>query len=261
MMDGWRMTYHPISSPGAFGLGELNIGQYRKKLGRKVRIGRSFFFFFFFFFFFLYWLSFLLLWSWPVLAHLGRRLLRSLSDGRPSVVRRPSTPLIIHISTVCRLIRRYRYYIKMLIKVYNIMLLNVCYHFCPVTCKGARSVVLAFGWLWAVTAFPRPVRLTSTSNRANMKTSIHFMTFLLIHYENTQVWHSEYFHDSKTDIFLIKSFDICLIFASNNADLTGTHAQSLFSGDNKKHNVYPCKPHFFYIKWGLHGIHFTNLLT
>ena len=32
------------------------------------------------------------------------------------------------------------------------------------------------------------------------------------------------------------------------------HPQSMFSSRNKKNNVYPCKPHFFYIKVGFKGM-------
>ena len=31
------------------------------------------------------------------------------------------------------------------------------------------------------------------------------------------------------------------------------YPQSMFLSRNKKHNVYPCKPQFYYIKWGLRG--------
>ena len=31
------------------------------------------------------------------------------------------------------------------------------------------------------------------------------------------------------------------------------YPQSMFLSRNKKTNVYPCKPQFYYIKWGLRG--------
>ena len=31
------------------------------------------------------------------------------------------------------------------------------------------------------------------------------------------------------------------------------YPQSMFFSKNKKNNVYPCKPQFYYIKWGLRG--------
>ena len=31
------------------------------------------------------------------------------------------------------------------------------------------------------------------------------------------------------------------------------YPQSMFWSKNKKNNVYTCKPHFYYIKWGLSG--------
>ena len=32
------------------------------------------------------------------------------------------------------------------------------------------------------------------------------------------------------------------------------YPQSMFLSRNKKNNVYPCKPHFYYIKVGLKGV-------
>ena len=32
------------------------------------------------------------------------------------------------------------------------------------------------------------------------------------------------------------------------------YPQSMFLSRNKKNNVYPCKPHFYYIKVGLTGV-------
>ena len=31
------------------------------------------------------------------------------------------------------------------------------------------------------------------------------------------------------------------------------YPQSIFLSGNKKNNIYPCKPLFYYIKWGLRG--------
>ena len=31
------------------------------------------------------------------------------------------------------------------------------------------------------------------------------------------------------------------------------YPQSMFLSKNKKNNIYPCKPQFYYIKWGLKG--------
>ena len=47
----------------------------------------------------------------------------------------------------------------------------------------------------------------------------------------------------KTESFQIKNFDIFHI-----------SAQSMFLSRNKKNNVYPCKPQFYYIKVGFKGV-------
>ena len=36
------------------------------------------------------------------------------------------------------------------------------------------------------------------------------------------------------------------------------YPQSMFYSRNKKNNVYPCKPHFFYIKVGFEGVKITQ---
>ena len=35
------------------------------------------------------------------------------------------------------------------------------------------------------------------------------------------------------------------------------YGQSMFSSKNKKNNVYPCKPQFYFIKVGLKGVKFS----
>ena len=49
-------------------------------------------------------------------------------------------------------------------------------------------------------------------------------------------------------------------FSDKNSDISHTsgqnidYPQSMFLGRNKKNNVYPCKPQFFYIKVGFKGV-------
>ena len=55
----------------------------------------------------------------------------------------------------------------------------------------------------------------------------------------------------KTENFQIKNSDIFSYFCLCKVVLTSTH--NLFLSRNNKNNVYPCKPQFYYIKWGLRG--------
>ena len=68
----------------------------------------------------------------------------------------------------------------------------------------------------------------------------------------------------KTGNFPIKNSDIFHISAQN-IDCkysleppwrggSNEYPQSMFFGRNKKNNVYPCKPQFYYIKVGLNGV-------
>ena len=80
------------------------------------------------------------------------------------------------------------------------------------------------------------------------------------HYENTPIEISS----PKTENFPIKSSDIFHISAKNidrgysleplRRGGSNEYPQSMFLSRNKKNNVYPCKPHFFYIKVGLKGV-------
>ena len=65
----------------------------------------------------------------------------------------------------------------------------------------------------------------------------------------------------------MKIFDIFLIFAQN-IDCGYTleppqwggsneYPQSMFWSKNKKKNVYPCKPQFYYMKVGCKGVYIT----
>ena len=68
------------------------------------------------------------------------------------------------------------------------------------------------------------------------------------------------FHGCNNDNFQMKNCDIFLILAQNidcgytltEAVLTSTHNLCLRAKIRK--NVYPCKPHFYYIKVGCKGV-------
>ena len=67
----------------------------------------------------------------------------------------------------------------------------------------------------------------------------------------------------KTVSFQIKNSDIFHIYAKNidcgysleppRRGDSNEYPQSMFLSRNKKNNVYPCKPHFYYIKVGFRG--------
>ena len=57
----------------------------------------------------------------------------------------------------------------------------------------------------------------------------------------------------------MKNCDVFLIFAQNiDCRYTLEPPQSMFSSKNKKKNVYPCKPQFYYIKVGCKGVYITR---
>ena len=72
------------------------------------------------------------------------------------------------------------------------------------------------------------------------------------------------FHLKKTEKFQIKNSDIFLI-SDQNIDCgnsleppqrgdSNEYPHSMFLSRNKKNNVYPCKPQFYYIKVGFKGV-------
>ena len=84
------------------------------------------------------------------------------------------------------------------------------------------------------------------------------------HYENTPIQIYRKFHLQKIEIFQIKNSDI-FHFSAQNIDCgyslepprrggSNEYPQSMFLSRNKKNNVYPCKPHFYYIKVGFKGV-------
>ena len=66
------------------------------------------------------------------------------------------------------------------------------------------------------------------------------------------------FYHQKSEKFQIKNSDILHISAQNidcgySLEPPNDYPQSMFSSKNKKNNVYPCKPQYYYIKVGLKG--------
>ena len=66
--------------------------------------------------------------------------------------------------------------------------------------------------------------------------------------ENFQIKDSDIFHISVQNIACGYSLELPRRGDSNE------YSQSMFSGRNKKSNVYPCKPQFYYIKVGFKGV-------
>ena len=86
-----------------------------------------------------------------------------------------------------------------------------------------------------------------------------------VHYENTPIQiHWRFYYKKKMAIFQIKNSDIFYISAQNidcgysleppRRGGSNEYPQSMFLSRNKKNNVYPCKPRFYYIKMGFEGV-------
>ena len=63
------------------------------------------------------------------------------------------------------------------------------------------------------------------------------------------------FSDKNSDIFHFSARNIDCGYALEPPHRGGSnkYPQSMFLSRNKKNNVYPCKPQFYYKKWGLRG--------
>ena len=83
-----------------------------------------------------------------------------------------------------------------------------------------------------------------------------FCLFLQLHYANTSMLYTTIFQGCKNDNFQMKNIDIFPIFTLSEAVLTSTH-NLCFRAKIRK-NVYPCKPHFYYIKMGCKGVKITG---
>ena len=87
-----------------------------------------------------------------------------------------------------------------------------------------------------------------------------FLTFIFslwwnsrsFHYENTPFQIYWKFYHQKNENFQIK-FWYFSYFCSKRRGGSNEYQQSMFLSRNKKNNVYPCKPQFYYIKVGFKG--------
>ena len=64
------------------------------------------------------------------------------------------------------------------------------------------------------------------------------------------------FSDKISDIFHISAQTIYCLYSLEPPHAGGSneYLQSMFLSRNKKNNVYPCKPQFYYIKVGYKGV-------
>ena len=84
------------------------------------------------------------------------------------------------------------------------------------------------------------------------------------HYENPPIQIYRNFHFQKLKKIQIKNFDSFHISAQNidceysleppRQGGSNEYPQSMFLSKNKKNNVYPGKPQFYYIKMGFKGV-------
>ena len=85
-----------------------------------------------------------------------------------------------------------------------------------------------------------------------------------LHYENTPIRIYRKISTPKTENFQIKNSDIFNISAQNidrgysleppRWGGSNEYPRSMFLSRNKKNNLYPCKPQFYYIKVGFKGV-------
>ena len=93
---------------------------------------------------------------------------------------------------------------------------------------------------------------------------VFLFAFQYTHYENTPIQIYGKFHLQKLKIFPIKNSHIFYISAQNidcgysleppQRGGSNEYPQSMILSRNKKINVYPCKPQFYYVKVGFKGV-------
>ena len=105
---------------------------------------------------------------------------------------------------------------------------------------------------------------TSASEAIVLKDAVISVTFIAIHYENTPIqiyWKFYHQNIKKIQIKILIFFHI----SAQNIDCgyplepprrggSNGYPQSMFWSRNKKNNLYPCKPQFYFIKVGSKGV-------
>ena len=81
-------------------------------------------------------------------------------------------------------------------------------------------------------------------------------TCLFKYTENFTTKKNENFQIKKSDIFHISAQNIDCGYSLEppRRGASNEYPQSMFLSRNKKNNVYPCKPQFYYIKVGFKGV-------
>ena len=136
---------------------------------------------------------------------------------------------------------------------------------CRLGCKllsprwGSEGRLLCFRWIFDVCAvrcglFTHPIGVIGRLCYLITFHPEHHFT----HYENTPIQIYWKFYHQKMAIFQIKKSDIFHMSAQNidcgysleppRRGGSNQYPQSMFLSRNKKNNVYPCKPQFYYIK-------------
>ena len=95
--------------------------------------------------------------------------------------------------------------------------------------------------------------------------NVHFITktCLFEYTENFTIKKNENFQIKNSDIFHISAQNIDCGYSLEPPRRGGSneYPQSMLLSRNKKNNVYPCKPHFYYIKVGFKGVSYIGMFS
>ena len=96
----------------------------------------------------------------------------------------------------------------------------------------------------------------SRRNLANGLAKCHITKTRLFKYTENFTTKKWKFSDKNSDIFHISAQNIDCGYSLEPPRRGGSneYPQSMFLSRNKKNNVYPCKPQFYYIKVGFKGV-------
>ena len=121
-----------------------------------------------------------------------------------------------------------------------------------------RSLVRYWHWLFRTDKSQLNKTYTNGSKAERLSANLIFgkiitKTRLLKYTENfsTKKWKIS---DENSDIFHISAQNIDCGYSLEPPRGSNEYPQSMFLSRNKKNNVYPCKPQFYYIKVGFKGV-------
>ena len=106
-----------------------------------------------------------------------------------------------------------------------------------------------------VMAFENVVLFGSILTGSNMLINYITKTRLFKYIENFTIKNWK-FSDKNSDVFHIsaQNIDCGYLLEPPQQGSSNEYPQSMFLSRNKKNNVYPCKPQFYYIKVGFKGV-------